>query len=196
MNDSLIFLVLVGIALLFRWLAKVGGQSSDEVESPPTNARGQSADSAETDEERIRRFLEALGAPPGTAPPPKVKPRSPQRRVVMPKTAPEPRPPKRSWAQPLPPLVTVPGEPPPLPPMERMPKTPPAPRPLVAPISPAGAALVKPITIAPRQPVPISPSRRGSLGALLRSPASVRQAILLREVLGPPRGLQPFAGEI
>ena len=31
---------------------------------------------------------------------------------------------------------------------------------------------------------------RQSLGTLLRSRGSVRQAIVLREVLGPPRGLQ------
>jgi len=29
-----------------------------------------------------------------------------------------------------------------------------------------------------------------SLGTLLRSRGSVRQAVILREVLGPPRGLQ------
>ena len=187
MNDTLIFLVLAGIALLFRWLTKVGGQSDESDSGPPAPP----ARLNETEAERIRRFLEALGAPPGSAPPPRVQPRPPQRRVVMPKAAAEPRPAKRSWVQPLPPLVTAPQEPPPLPPVEAIRPTSPVPLSLVVPVSPAAA--VMPVKSSRAQPASRPSSSRGSLGALLRSPASVRQAIVLREVLGPPRGLQPFA---
>ena len=42
----------------------------------------------------------------------------------------------------------------------------------------------------PRATAPARVMPRQSLGTMLRSRACVRQAIILREVLGPPRGLQ------
>jgi hypothetical protein len=42
----------------------------------------------------------------------------------------------------------------------------------------------------PRAAAALRAMRRQSLGTLLRKRSSVRQAIILREVLGPPRGLQ------
>ena len=187
MNETLIFLLLAGIALLFRWLTKIGGQSDESESASPDERSQRPTRSTETEEERIRRFLEALGAPPGSAPPPKAQPRP--RRVVVPKAAPEPRRAKRSWVQPLPPIVTVPKAPPPLPPFKEIAQIPPAPPQLVVRVPTA----ITPVTaVPPRPPAPAVASRRGSLGALLRSPTRVRQAILLREVLGPPRGLQPF----
>ena len=42
----------------------------------------------------------------------------------------------------------------------------------------------------PRSTVPSGAVPRHPLGTLLRQRGSVRQAIILREILGPPRGLQ------
>ena len=67
----------------------------------------------------MRRFLEALGVPPGSQPPPPVRPSyhcapshcvaSRRRRLRQKRSG-------ASWAQPLPPLVTTPeGFPPPYP---------------------------------------------------------------------------------
>ncbi|MDQ3117025.1 MAG: hypothetical protein M3Q86_10525 [Verrucomicrobiota bacterium] len=199
MNDTLIFFILAALALIFKWLTSKAENSQAEKEkraAEPGEPNEQAAPTlrpaAQSEEERVRRFLEALGMPQGTQPPPPVR----QRRVVTPapQTPPAQRPKvKRSWAQPLPPLVTMPEDlrppplqtaPPPLPTMVHV--EPPLPEiedslPPPAPVLPAlrSSAL--------RQPAPVM-----SLGAMLRSPASVRRAIVLREVLGPPRGLQPL----
>jgi hypothetical protein len=191
-NDTLIFLVLAGLALIFKWLTSQSSKDSDESESPPPNeAPSRRRPPAQTDEERVRRFLEALGVPQGTQPPPPVRPR----KVVTP-TQPKVRPKaKRSLLQPLPPLVTTPDLP--LPPSRSAP-----PPPTVVVMEPTS---VPEVAVLPTVPASIPgvteraqagatrPSATTSLGALLRSRASVRQAIILREVLGPPRGLQPLA---
>ncbi len=189
MNDTLIFLVLAGLALIFKWLTSHGSGDSEKPEPPSPNEQAPPPrPPPQSEEERIRRFLEALGAPPGTRPPPPVRPR----RVVTPATPPAQRPKaKRSWVQPLPPLVTTPKDlgPPP-------PTTTPF-EPVAVEVAPSMTVAPPPPIILPSAPAPMpratAPSRvmpRQSLGTLLRSRASVRQAIILREVLGPPRGLQ------
>ena len=108
MNHTLIFLVLAGLALIFKWLTSHGSGNSEKPEPPSPNEQAPPPHQpAQSDEERIRRFLEALGAPPGTRPPAPVRPR----RVVTPAAPPAQRPKaKRSWVQPLPPLVTTPED--------------------------------------------------------------------------------------
>ena len=194
MNDTLIFFVLAALALVFKWLTSMAEKNkaekeTHEAESAPPNDQAHAAPlrpAPESEEERVRRFLEALGMPAGTQPPPPVR----QRRVVtptLPPTPPAQKPKvKRSWAQPLPPLVTTPDElpsaPPPLPAVTSV-----APPPeLEEPLTPLPAFVPAIRRAAQSPPVPVA-----SLGAMLRSPASVRRAIVLREVLGPPRGLQP-----
>src|SRR5206468_191712 len=91
----------------------------------------------QSEEERVRRFLEALGVPPGTQTPPPVRPRTFTPRPVV--TAAPPTPPpkiKRSWVQPLPPLVTRPEDMP-LPPLTTAPPPEPV---LVVKAQPAPAA--------------------------------------------------------
>ena len=196
MNDLLILLVLAGIALVFRWLSGQGSkEDSEKPGSPSPNERPQRPP-AESEEERVRRFLEALGVPPGSAPPPPVRPRpSAPRRVVTPSQPKAPPKVKRSWVQPLPPLVTTPKE------MTYPPARPPAPAPpppvVLAPPPPVVIAASAPTAMSPRgapsarpQAAPVSVATMGSLGAILRARGSVRQAIMLREILGPPRGLQ------
>ena len=155
MNDTLIFLVLAGIALIFRWLAKQGTSDSDDSTSSPPNEKSPRAPAA-SDEERVRRFLEALGQPSSAQPPPPVRPRTaPQRRTVTPRPSPKVR---RGWAQPLPPIT----------------------KPVISiPSIVRSAAAVVP-----------SPPKRSSLGAMLRSSRGLREIVMLREILGPPRGLQ------
>jgi len=192
MNDTLIFLVLAGLALIFKWLTRQGSSDSDKPEPPPPNERAQRRPPPQTDEERVRRFLEALGVPQGTQPPPSVRPRkvvTPTQPTVRPKV-------KRSLLQPLPPLVTTPADLP-LPPARSAPPPPtvvvmePTSVPEVA-VLPAVRASIPGVTER-AQPGATRPLATTSLGALLRSRASIRQAIILREVLGPPRGLQPLA---
>src|SRR6266699_2707627 len=79
--ENLLFLLLVVVAVLFQVLTKAAGKTSkDQAErtstpsprTPPPIRRAPT----ESDEERIRRFLEALGQPAASRPPPPVAPRT------------------------------------------------------------------------------------------------------------------------
>ena len=63
----------------------------------------------------------------------------------------------------------------------------PEPEAVVPPPLPAALAASLPSTVAPVQAVPVL-----SLRPLLQSREKIRQAIMLREILGPPLGLEPF----
>ena len=200
--DQLIFLLLVGIAFFFQLLARAakaskGPGATKPRSTPPPIPRAP----AESDEERIRRFLEALGQPTTSKPPPPVTPRPTyQKPVVLPHVPP--------FASPLPPLMTRPPE---LPGAAKLPTE----------IKPAREAKVFKPRVAeaptfevqqgplPSEPPPIykmpaesqgiadqQPSkpgpRRTELAALLRSTSGLREAIVLREIFGPPRSMQPF----
>ncbi|MFL6539252.1 MAG: hypothetical protein ACJ8HU_00660 [Chthoniobacterales bacterium] len=159
---------------------------------------------ADSEEERIRRFMEALGVPAN------VPPAKPPRRVVTPKAT-TPTRPKIMPIDPFPaPRVNLP---PPLPPVivEE-----PAPAPFIAPPAQpaiktataattvptfevadiewgreesahqtAAASLVRQDVVAPDQ----------SWAARLATPERLRDAVIIREIFGAPRGLQPFEQE-
>src|SRR5881396_2883928 len=79
--DNLIFLLLLAVALLFQLLARaVGKKNTDEVEPTskpaPRMPKPIPRVPAQSDEERIRKFLEALGQPAASRPPPPVTPRT------------------------------------------------------------------------------------------------------------------------
>ena len=77
--DNFLFLLLVVVAVLFQFLAKMAGKKSKDqtnrTSTPRTPAPLQRAPT-ESDEDRIRRLLEALGQPPTSRPPPPVVPRT------------------------------------------------------------------------------------------------------------------------
>ena len=197
MNDTVIFLVLAGLALVFKWLTSKASGNAERPKAPPPNERAQPPPPpqrplAETDAERVRRFLEALGAPPGTQPPPPVQPR----RVIRPTPrAPAPKV-RRSWVQPLPPLVTTPEDMslPLLATVATEPAmfeaTPPSNVAVAPPSLPVLEKSFQPALPLPRKSAPPRLIPLASLGEMLRSARTARQAIMLREVLGPPRGLQ------
>jgi hypothetical protein len=200
MNDTLIFLVLAGLALIFKWLTSQGSGAAEKPKAPLPNEPIQRAP-PESEEERVRRFLEALGVPPGTQAPLPVRPRTiTPRPVATPAARPPPPKVKRSGVYRLPPLVTTPEDVS-LPPLTSAPPAPepvfmaeaqPAPAPATPP--PLPAELSAPLPSAPlaRKSQPARPLPLTSLGPILRSREKIRQAIILREVLGPPRGLEPF----
>ena len=176
------YLLLIVFIALVRWLAsKAKSQTQTPEARPPPAAANRPiprGGSAETEEERIRRFLEALGQPPGTTPP-KIAPR---RREVQPKIFPR-----------LPPLTTAP---PPLPQPSATP--PPMPMEMGSVASSATAQLpafevqdlVRQASSEPapetRRPV----SARSDLRLKLGTTQDLRKAIILREIFGPPRSLQ------
>src|SRR6266513_5717629 len=108
--DNLLFLLFVAIAIFFQILTSAAtksrrrpGDTSRRSTSPSQMSRPLSREPDETDEERIRKFLEALGQPTTSKPPAPVAPRPTYRKpVVLPHVGP--------FGPPLPPLTTRPPE--------------------------------------------------------------------------------------
>ena len=208
--DNLLFFLLIAAAALFQLLSKTISKTkksdSNETSSTPRPQTPRPIQRApqESDADRIRKFLEALGQPPSSTPPSPVLPRS------------------NIPARPLAPVQPPPA----LPPVWRLPRQR-AEKPDVSqrestPIKQAGGLqqILPPIVPAPAAPTfevqaafPVGPQqpsvktavesdaagseivakRSGSktdIATLLASTSSLRQAILIREILGPPRGLQ------
>ena len=201
--DNLLFLLLVAVAVLFQFLAKAAAKAkkdqtkrSSTPGTPPPIPRA----ATESDEERIRKLLEALGQPPTSRPPPPVVPRtniparplapvqppmSPlshlrreksRKRVATPKEIPPPRPATggEEIARPNitgPPAFEVHEGPFPI-----------APPPIFKAPAEASAGEMRRV-VKRKEP-------RADMAALLASTAGLRDAVILREILGPPRGLR------
>src|ERR1700748_785361 len=79
--DHLIFLLLIAVAALFQLLSKtVGKQGKSDSDKPSSSPKPQTPRPLqrapqESDADRVRKFLEALGQPPSSTPPPPVLPR-------------------------------------------------------------------------------------------------------------------------
>src|SRR5213593_3449609 len=84
--DTLLFILLIAVAILFQLLTRVASKTRQAGENPENEMRGStsaprtrpliSRAPVESDEQRIRKFLEALGQPPTSRPPPPVVPRT------------------------------------------------------------------------------------------------------------------------
>jgi len=79
--DNLLFLLLVAVAVLFQFLAKAAAKAKkDQTERPsppiPRTPTPMRRAPTESDEDRIRKLMEALGQPPTSRPPPPVVPRT------------------------------------------------------------------------------------------------------------------------
>ena len=190
--ENLLFILLVAVAFLFQLLtraAKKAGESSSETNrrsTPPLPAPPPVPRAAmQTDEERIRKFLEALGQPATSKPPPPIVPRT----DIPPRPLAPVQPPiptarnvltrrKRQIAEP----TKFPGPPP----ISERHETPP-PHELPASIkSPVEAYAMDTES-------KTKAARTGTdIATLLRSAAGLRNAIVLREIFGPPRSLQPL----
>lgn len=207
--DNLLFFLVIAVAALFqllsRALSKTNKDQTEETPESPTPQRPRPIRRAltESDADRIRKFLEALGQPPGSTPPPPVLPRTaiPPRRL-----APVQPPPviPRAWGLPReqrnkPDLTRreapQPGQSSPL--DEIVPPVP-------APATPAfevhetlPVELQQPPIMktpaeayAANRPTAKAADFKTEVATLLGSKSGLREAILLREILGPPRGLQ------
>jgi hypothetical protein len=200
--DNLLFLLLVAVAVLFQLLAKMAGKKSKDqtkrTSTPQTPAPLQRAPT-ESDEDRIRKLLEALGQPPTSRPPPPVVPRTnipprplapvqpptspfsqlrrekPRKREATPKEIPPPRP-VRGGEEIAPPSIT--GAP-----AFEVHKGP-------FPIAPAPIIKAPVETYAGATPTITKAEKRTNIATSLASTSGLRDAIILREILGPPRGLR------
>src|SRR5437762_5335324 len=106
--ENLLFLLLLVVAGLFQLLGRAARKASaDETkrtsEPPPRTMKPIPRAPVESDEQRVRKFLEALGQPPASRPPPPVAQRPTYRKpLVLPHVPP--------LGSPLPPLVTRPPD--------------------------------------------------------------------------------------
>ena len=197
--DSLLFFLLVAVAVLFQFLAKTAGKTGKDQSkristSTPRTPTPMRRPSSESDEDRIRKLLEALGQSPTSRPPPPVVPRTD-----------------------IPPRPLAPVQPPisPFSPLRRekarqreiITKEIPPPRPLGGAekmVPPAFEVQERSFPIAPppifkapaETDAEVAPTiakaaeRRTDIATLLASASGLRDAMILREILGPPLGLR------
>jgi hypothetical protein len=211
-DQNIIFIIIAAIVGISRLIARISEKSKKRSQRPPQPPRApgprpeytQPVQRAQpkTDADRIREFLEALGQPAGTAPPPKVEPRRqiPPRPLapVQPPASMRPfrKPEFRTWKEQTKDIVVLQQHTEPVPPKIKRVVVPPA---IPAEANEPGAwiaqeqAQTAPATT--RTAVPTDqPVARATVETLwkqnLRSPDSLRTAIILREIFGPPRGLQ------
>ena len=209
--DNLLFFLLIAVAALFQLLSKTISKAkksdSNETSSSPEPQTPRPIQPAprESDADRIRKFLEALGQPPSSTPP----------QPVLPRTNIPPRP--LAPVQPPPALPRVWRSPreraqkPDVSERESRPYEQPshlqeiAPPRVTAPVT-ATFEVHEALPVEPQQSPIINTAvesdatasqvvakRAGSkrdIATLLGSKSSLREAILIREILGPPRGLQ------
>jgi len=183
--DHPAILLLIVFVTLVRWLLSKAKSRPQNPQSPPPPppapppsrpiSRG---GETQTEEERVRRFLEALGQPPGTTPP-KVVPRRPQIRPDI--------------LSPLPRLKT---KPPPLP-RAVVPSPPPIETPAWKPPAPAAETAFEVHDVARQTSSEPAQVRRTATVRFdprikLGTRQDLRSAIILREIFGPPRSLQSF----
>ena len=192
------FLVLA-IIVIAKIMASASRQSGG---GPPRSAPPRPGPT-ESERERRRRFMEAMGLPPDSELPSPVQPRTvanpppllpvnppgvliPPTLRRVPHTPTASVPPVRPTPRSMPsPLVTALAAAPPQPThMETMAS-------ILQTFTAARTALAKPAPATPATPAPRISYPAKSLLLHLRDPASIREAIILREVLGPPKALQP-----
>jgi hypothetical protein len=204
--DNLLFLLLVAVAVLLQLLAKAAGKTTkDQIRRTSTPRTPSPIPRAprESDEEQIRKLLEALGHPATSRPPQPVVPRT--------NIAPRPLAPVQPPVlQPTSPWIlhreerrkreVIPKEGALSPTVTRVEKiTPPkirgapafevheGPLPIESPPTikaPAEAYAAATRTIAKTD------EARSDIATLLASKSGLRGAMILREILGPPRGLR------
>jgi len=207
--ENLLFLLLLVVAGLFQLLGRAARKASTEDEANPTSKpplrmpKPIPRAPVESDEERIRKFLEALGQPPASRPPPPVVGRTdiPPRPLapVQPPTAHLPPPWKVTREERRKRRVNL-RESPPLSTETRTEE--------IVTREIAGAQTFEihegplpveqpPITKTPPEayatatrPVVKKEEFKIDIATLLTSNYGLREAIILREILGPPRGLQ------
>ena len=210
--DNLLFFLLIAVAALFQFLSKTLSKSKKEPDETPSESptpqrpRPVRRVQAESDADRIRKFLEALGQPANSTPPP----------PVVPRTA-------------IPPRPLAPVQPPPvIPGTWRLPReqrktSDVTPRENRSPEQPSRLQEVVPPPVPPlaasefdvHEAVPVDLQQppviktpveaytaiqavakladsKMNIATLVASKSRLRELILLREILGPPLGLQAF----
>ena len=207
-DQNIIFIIIAAIIGISRLVSRISEESKKQSQGrrqpppqPPQTSQPIQRIQPKTDEERVREFLEALGQPAGAAPPPKALPRAqiPPRPLapVQPPASMRPfaKPVFRTWKEQAKEIVVL---------QQPAKAAPPESRRIVVP-PPVPAEANEPGTWIEQAQTPAGtkmsiaqtddqPSVRASADTIwkqaLRSPDAARTAIILREIFGPPRGVQ------
>ncbi|MDP9292686.1 MAG: hypothetical protein M3O82_10040 [Verrucomicrobiota bacterium] len=192
--EQLLIILLAGGLALANWILKRQSEKRERLQDPPELSPRRDPrpvlrpTPVQTEEERMRKFLEALGVPAGASPPARARP------VAMPKPI-APVAPQRRFVVPTPPVVIAPSVP------QTVEQTASFETETMegaaAHALEAGSAILEraakfmpaQLETTPKRPKPAI-SEKSSIRTLLGNPRSLRQAVVLREILGPPRGLQ------
>jgi hypothetical protein len=190
--ENLLFILLIAMAALLRLLATKAGEAKKRAQKSDQRSRTTPQVSepirrapVESDEERIRRFLEALGQPATSKPPPPIVPRTDlPPRPLAPVQPPIPT--ARNVLARRKRQIAEPTKFPARTPISERHEAPP-PRELPASIKSGVEAYAIDTESKTKA------ARTGTdIATLLRSAAGLRNAIILREIFGPPRSLQPL----
>jgi hypothetical protein len=185
--ENLVFILFVIVAFFFQVLARAATKASKRSSQPkpqsPSSPPPPPRAPANSEEDRIRKFLEALGQPASSQPPAPVVPRPTYQKPIVVSRLP----PLKS---PLPPLKTRPPE------LPRKIQLPEQITPVHVPAAPLAPDLTSVVKEAAEAYVtttqPASKTDQIPIVRLIRSPSGPRDAIILREIFGPPRSLQPL----
>jgi hypothetical protein len=208
-DQNIIFIIIAAIIGISRLVSRISEESKKQSQrrgQPPQRPPPQPGipqpiqrTRPKTDEERVREFLEALGQPAGAAPPPKAQPRAqiPPRPLapVQPPASMRPfaKPVFRTWKEQAKEIVVLQQPAKAAPPEIRRIVVPPEANEPGAWVEQAQAQIAAPTKIAIAR-TDDQPSVRASADTVwkqaLRSPDAARTAIILREIFGPPRGVQ------
>jgi hypothetical protein len=182
MDQAIVIIIFLAIAII-NYLVRQGA-SKPGGGSRPSNlpqSRRPAQEGQPGDDERLRKFMEALGVPAAAAPPP--------RRIATPQAPFAPRTRAAVKRQAAPPPVAA-----------RRVYTPPPPvqsayqAEMVGAQSPATTGFevaTHPSQMAGAPPTDTAQTSTATdLKSLLRSPSSIRAAMVLKEILGAPKGLQ------
>ena len=209
--DNLLFLLLIAVAGLFQLLSKTMSKAkksdSNETSSSPESLTPRPVQRAprESDADRIRKFLEALGQPASSTPPTPVLPRTdiPLRPLAPVKPPPvltprwglqreeksdvgrrETAPEQPTRSQQIVPPRVLPSAPPAFEVHEALP--------VDLQQTPIITTSIERYPASKASGVVEGADFKMDVATALASKSILREVILIREILGPPRGLQPL----
>lgn len=210
-DQNIILVIVAAIIGISRLVARIAQNSREQSERRRRQTQSQQQQQPQqqpkspppiftrpkTDEERVREFLEALGAPAGTTPPPKIQPRTdiPPRPVAPVSPPPLARPFSPVLLKPITEKVRKVFTPPP--PISTA--TPSASRETAEPgdwlreeakVEAAAAKFERAARESAEDRAGSSDLAGLNWKEALRSRESVRAALVMREILGPPRALR------
>ena len=189
--EQLVVILIAAVVGILNWMLKRqdfgGSQPPDPtLRNPP----------AESEEERMRKFMEALGMPAGSAPPKMQQRRIQPRQEAQPAQPLTPRRVKQRRAEPM--VFSAKSTTAPAPTAESR-STEPAPGPVPAlyEVNLHEQSALKPQVATMAAAVSVGACNDATtLAALLRKPESLRTAFVLKEILGAPRALQELGGSL